>query len=327
MIVLSRLNFLIDEYIEGLIEHSFSDQLDAVQSLIQAIFSEFAPAQIRERRHGGQATVKHSSQGVTQEESPGIAQRTAGASHPGLEGVKTVLQRYIDHIVQHPTVLYCQKSLQRRLTSEVQTFLLAHVTYAEDNQRFSTQRNPGVPPNDDDERPLHNGGLGGLFIIGFAVLPRTIPRVHSRSSSSISSSARRCPAGLQMFLALRARPMWQKTSAATSRACAACTTTNTAPWSETPTSKNLNSVNFPEFHPESRSRARAGVDTWGQEAKRDLLWIADYERGGLQAALDLLAAELGNQQRQTINATKLFINVTDLYGQIYVLKDIGTRTK
>ena len=91
--------------------------------------------------------------------------------------------------------------------------------------------------------------------------------------------------------------------------------------------QNLNSVNFPEFHLKSRSRARASEETWDERAKSNLLWIADYERQGLQVALALLAAELGDAQQPTVEAVKLFINVTDLYGQIYVLRDIGTRTK
>lgn len=90
---------------------------------------------------------------------------------------------------------------------------------------------------------------------------------------------------------------------------------------------NLNSTNFPEFHLETFSYHRAGVEIWDKSAKGDLLWIADYERHGVQTALTLLATELGSLQKHVIDPLKLFINVTDLYGQIYVLRDIGTRTK
>lgn len=42
-------------------------------------------------------------------------------------------------------------------------------------------------------------------------------------------------------------------------------------------------------------------------------------------AMGLLEDELA--QGKMVGALRLFIDVTDLYGQVYLLKDIGTRTR
>jgi hypothetical protein len=71
--------------------------------------------------------------------------------------------------------------------------------------------------------------------------------------------------------------------------------------------------------------------TWDPEeaerAKAELLWIVGYERCGLETALARLEDELGSRDKSTINSIKMFINLTNLYGEIYMLKDIGTHTK
>ncbi|KAK8002567.1 hypothetical protein PG989_002286 [Apiospora arundinis] len=62
-------------------------------------------------------------------------------------------------------------------------------------------------------------------------------------------------------------------------------------------------------------------------AKSELLWIAEYERRGLDAAKSLLASELGGAQSHLMRAFRMFVDVTDLYGQLYVLMDVGARTQ
>lgn len=83
---------------------------------------------------------------------------------------------------------------------------------------------------------------------------------------------------------------------------------------------NLNSMNFPEFV----EQGRYGTKT----AKLNLLWIIEYEKKGLKLALEMLRQELGEdaQGLKDLGAVKMFVKLTNLYGEIYVLRDIGTRT-
>ncbi|KAF2228427.1 hypothetical protein EV356DRAFT_562567 [Viridothelium virens] len=76
---------------------------------------------------------------------------------------------------------------------------------------------------------------------------------------------------------------------------------------------NLNSLDFDEF--------RSDHETDRQ--KRDLLWIADYEFEAVRVSLKRLEEE--GVDEKTINALRLFVNVTDLYGQMYVARDMTAR--
>ncbi|RYP00490.1 hypothetical protein DL765_010905 [Monosporascus sp. GIB2] len=89
---------------------------------------------------------------------------------------------------------------------------------------------------------------------------------------------------------------------------------------------NLNSIDFPEFQqdPVGPTSDKAGKE-FEQVLKAELLWLAEYERRGLDMAVLQLEEELGRTHEQLVDSLKLFIRVTDLYGQIYVQKDIATR--
>jgi hypothetical protein len=84
--------------------------------------------------------------------------------------------------------------------------------------------------------------------------------------------------------------------------------------------QNLNSMNFKEF-----TESKKNSDT---ERKAALWKIAQFERRGLDSAMGMLemACQEKGGQRKT-NVLKMFVDVTDTYGQIYVARDIGTRTK
>lgn len=58
--------------------------------------------------------------------------------------------------------------------------------------------------------------------------------------------------------------------------------------------------------------------------KDELFWLAEYEREALGVAMSKLEGEVN---REVCEALRLFVDVTDLYGQIYIQKDITNRIK
>ena len=74
----------------------------------------------------------------------------------------------------------------------------------------------------------------------------------------------------------------------------------------------MNSVDFEEF------AAAGGMD----EAKRELMGLAEYEREGVERAWRALEGEVKEAVRR---ALRVFVDVTDLYGLIYVQRDIASR--
>lgn len=87
--------------------------------------------------------------------------------------------------------------------------------------------------------------------------------------------------------------------------------------------ENLNSVNFPEF-------ASAGLDksSKSDRARRKALFtVAEYERANMEFGLSKLRELVGEDKRKTrvMEKIQMFCSVTDLYGQIYVARDIASR--
>ena len=84
---------------------------------------------------------------------------------------------------------------------------------------------------------------------------------------------------------------------------------------------NLNSVNFPEFKlglPDDNTTSKSAYE----QRRKDLLTVAQYERRSLSRVVGELEGLL---DEQTMERLRLFIQVTDFYGHIYVARDIGVR--
>ncbi|KAI0173118.1 hypothetical protein GGR52DRAFT_542002 [Hypoxylon sp. FL1284] len=68
-----------------------------------------------------------------------------------------------------------------------------------------------------------------------------------------------------------------------------------------------------------------GPDETRLRRGRALLWIAEYERRGLGTATELLEQELG--PNDVAGALRLVVEWADSYGQVYIVQDVGTRTR
>ena len=79
--------------------------------------------------------------------------------------------------------------------------------------------------------------------------------------------------------------------------------------------RNVNSVNFPEFHQEAQN---ADKDVSEEGIKQALFEIAEYEREWLGLAKGKLEKSVPKRVSD---------DVTDLFGQIYVARDIASRMR
>ncbi|KAI1206322.1 uncharacterized protein F4807DRAFT_463811 [Annulohypoxylon truncatum] len=343
MMVLSILNFLADEYMEGVIEKGFVGNLGEVRNLIQQVFVNNSEA----------PCTNGTSNGIVNGEELSLAEEHSherSGDRASLHDVNKVIRKFVSHILHHPTALSAPRSYQTRLAFELETFLLAHLAHAEDNHRFGHQYGGLYSTNGENGLTANGSGMlngdkaksQGNPIMQYVEPKRTFYN-WVRSTSADHTS---CPFSFVFFNCLiHAFPGPEnadiyasaKTAYLTEDLCrhlaSLCRMYND--WGSLRRDAdecNLNSVNFPEFHSTpllpSQSTGKeecAKVDE--KRVKSELLWIAEYERRGLQTSLALLEEELGSRGKRTVDALKLFVNVTDLYGQIYVLKDVGTRTK
>ncbi|KAM7197579.1 ent-kaurene synthase [Rhypophila sp. PSN 637] len=94
---------------------------------------------------------------------------------------------------------------------------------------------------------------------------------------------------------------------------------------------NLNSVDFPEFDNDNKDSALDAATANINRKRDELFQLAQYERSCLEDAFSRLArceASTGTRNRRKerkMDILRLLWNVTDLWGQMYVLRDLGSR--
>lgn len=356
MMVLSILNFHADEYMEGVVEKHYVDDLNVVRGIVGKIFAGNEDTTCSDTVDGfvGQQSTTLSLNGdachtpqnghCTQAVSSSVHGDEELHGKPRPEDIATVLQNFATKILRHPAVLSRSSPLQAQLASDLETFLLAHITQADDNQRFRRQwatqsatngrAQQEAESNSPDKQPnprlvkqyLHPGRTFYSWV---------------RSTSADHTS---CPFSFVFFNCLvefdglgstgcKSQGSHFLTSARTAYlaedACrhlaSLCRMYNDiGSLARDAEEVSLNSVNFPEFSFKGSGAELAMTTKFS--ARTELLWVAEYERHGLNIALQQLEAVLGSAGGQLMDTLRMFVNVTDLYGQIYLLKDVGTRT-
>ena len=223
--------------------------------------------------------------------------------------VEEVLTGFVNFALQHPKVLASPAPLRRWLAHELQTFLLAHITHMEDCEALSLSADTTTGSVTWSE-------------------PRTTFFNWVRTTSADHTS---CPYSFVFFLCLIGEgsggmAMSMQERYALEDGCrhlaAMCRQYNDlGSVLRDQEEKNLNSVNFPEFDM-AETNGAVTVAELTERKKRDLLAVAEYERRCLSRVLGELEPTLDAKAMEKL---KLLIQVTDLYGQIYVVRDIGIR--
>lgn len=298
LIVLSMLIFQVDEYLESVGEQC-KGRLDEVRAVIQNLFRERTAKSQSDSQNGvsqnGYIANSHPENGHVQN----------GHSHSADEGsellveVKTTLTHLIDWIMNHPKVQASPPTAKKRLSQEITTFLLAHVQQADDNARLF---NPGKTNNNKPEETFFNwvrgtgaentSGIFSLEYFGHLLAPKAGKECFRGAVQKYLFQ------DLGRHLAIVSRQYNDLGSVARDR-----------------DEGNLNSLDFLEFHENKQKNDQAGAE---------LLRIATYERDCIELVVQKLKREVDSGTAKAIEA---FVNATDLFGQVYVMKDLGTRMK
>jgi hypothetical protein len=296
MMVLSMLNYQVDEFMETAVVGELAEEPDSVKSMIRQLFREIK-------------TSLKAEKGVCNA-VPFLAVQANGADNSKLKSIKTILSRYITHILRNPTVLQSPDRLQHWLATELEKFLLTHVTQAADNHRLRSFQSTRGTNLSSSPAPHEQSSLNQTFhnwvrntsadhtSCSFSFIFYVCLVANKRAEIFTTPKVAYVAEDLCHHLASMVRMYNDYGSLKRDRREA-----------------NLNSMDFPEFA-ESKSEMS------------DLMWIAEYERRAVESALGQLRAELEAKGRNEVSiALRLFYNVADLYGLIYVQKDIATRLK
>ncbi|KAH6843334.1 hypothetical protein B0I37DRAFT_418444 [Chaetomium sp. MPI-CAGE-AT-0009] len=287
------------------------------------------------RTHRAEAALKDMLHDWDVESTDQVAR---GNAQPTIANVKPVLRRFVKPF-------------------ELQTFLLAHISHAEDNHKLRAQWGQALAashngngkgnPNGNVNGHIngnsnghsngntngHSNGSNGQA--NGTTTTTTAPAYNNpgrtfyhwvRSTSADHTSTTPSPIPTLSTASTRASYL---TEAAARHLAGLCRMYNDAGSSGRDAyERALNSLNFPEFAPNPTARHhhlpgrnhKRGV----RYPKEELLWLADFERRGLETAVGMLEDEVGDVR--LVGALRLFVRVTALYEQIYVLRDVGTRT-
>ncbi|KAI1454031.1 Copalyl diphosphate synthase [Annulohypoxylon moriforme] len=305
MMIISFLNYQADEFMEAVAGPSYTGNLDGLRNLINGIINSVQGTKIITNgvelpsHLNGEATPN----GSTEEDD-----------------VSAGLTRFIEYVLNHPLVTSASLWSRKSLKWELGTFLRAHVSQTEDNLRFIS--------DNQQSGDVYSSASGTFFqwVRSTSADHTSCPYAFSFVScllSSLLANSEDCfaTAGEKYLAADVCRHL--------ATMCRMYNDYGSVLRDEA--EGNLNSVNFPEFE-EKGVRPEQKV----QRKKEALFKIAEYERNCLDISFKRLEEESKNagggrgpdtqlsySRRMVI--WSMFCDVTDLYGQLYVVRDLASR--
>lgn len=327
MLILSMLNYQI------VVVHL---EEPSIQLLLSTIFDD---CQLR-----GDARRVRSSKNLSPLTPPKVHRNSQNGYTPlesksrklinSLESIIEVLTKYIRHILDCPAVRRSPQSIQQELAVEIYNFLLAHIEHNFDNIRLREHR--GLPKSKFSNFSSLDLPQSSYF-----------KWVHSVGADDTS-----CPFSFQFFACLisppgrkcfeesRARYVSQSLARHLATMCRQYNDSGSAV--RDMDEGNLNSLDFPDFRQRHEdgmmdgSTALTNDGTFGINSspvnpyppdamKSELMGIAEFERACMELALQNLREAVGSPT--TMKALQVFIDTTDVFGQVYAQKDIARRLK
>lgn len=347
MALLSMLNYQVDEYMEAVVQPVYLQRPDLVRSMIYDICAELPKDMITNGGTNGCLNGAGHEQMTDDEDSMN------SDTPEGFDDIKVVLSGYVSHFMNHPSVQKSPEATKKLLRRDLAKFLQAHITQTLDNHRLAFKTADGK------SRIKHDGiEPFWTWVHGTGALHTSCPlsfTFYGCLISDLFGSSLHGPK--QQYLAADLQ----------SHLSAMCRIYNDCGSEKRDRNEcNLNCLDFPEFQDTSNaatsdpattlingkrkhddpqrsaptkrqhsdnaappSNGNTATPTTQIEytilAKQELIDIAQYERRCLETAFSELEAT--GLAAEHVSALRLFIDVTDLYGQLYVARDIGVATR
>ncbi|KAI9886142.1 MAG: hypothetical protein M1823_002045 [Watsoniomyces obsoletus] len=336
MMELSMQTYLVDEYMEGTVARldRDEDQLESIRVLIHMLCDGSDPVPLSGK--------KRPYSDLTEEPREDVQDHSNGAHSPNrdqqeeaseqLPAVWHTLMLYIKATLGHARVRRASRYDQVNLRTELRQYLLAHLVQLEDNERFTGQAAVDAQSTVVFRTPrttYHTWAhtVGAEHISGRMAFAYYACLVGSGSPSSVGRGrATDCfPTVQQKYLAcdlgshvsIMSRLYNDYGSIARDRA-----------------EGNLNSINFPEFHgsPAQNDDDERSVEEQGNaeeaRSKTALLDLARYERQRAQHTTEVLVTSLSEKKSKfKAGAIRLFVRVAELYGDMYVARDLTNKVR
>ncbi|KAF5983386.1 gibberellin cluster-kaurensynthase [Fusarium bulbicola] len=296
MMYLSLLGYQTDEYMEAVAGPAFGD----ISLLHQAI----------------DKIIDNTS--VNSAGTNGTARNRNGHQHKptSIIQVEDTLTRFINSVLNHKDVLRSSSFDQDTLRQELKIFMHAHATQVGDNSRFSQQASSEVFSSPEQSYFQWVNSTGGSHV----ACAYSFAFSNCLMSANLLQGRDAFPSVTQKYLI----------SSIMRHATNMCRMYNDfGSIARDDAERNVNSMHFPEFG------VCKGTSQSLDDRKKRLSEVARYEQGCLDRALEALERQsrdnagdcAGSAEGRKLKIVKLFCDVTDLYDQLYVIKDLSSSMK
>lgn len=287
MMAISVLIYQLDEYMEAVIGTQFRTRFNEVRDVVFSIFQRLEVKDLDRERE-------------LQRDNWEIKTMRPGE----IQNVRQTLTKFVLYTLRHPRMQNVSDYDKRFLRTSAKAFLLGHITQVEDNYRLFQNKDQS-----------HGGARHSSPRSSFFNWVRTIGTDHVSCSYGFASFLCLLEKGGDCFRSVEAKYVAQDFCQHLGTMCRMYNDYGSARRDRQ--EKNLNCLDFPEF--------QAGDLCENEESQKQKLFrLASYER----KCMDLSLTELGKVCERTLyQSIRMFCNVTDMYGQMYVIRDLTPHTK
>ncbi|KAG6175593.1 hypothetical protein E4U27_006053 [Claviceps purpurea] len=307
MMMLSLLGYQTDEFIEA-VAGPASGQSKRLHSVIDQIFEGIHNKGLSLTKNGNMdCDTPNALENISNQ-----SQNIHDSSSLAIECVEISLTKFVKYVTNHESVCRSSSWDREQLVQECRAFLHAHATQLEDNARFASQKTGDIL--DSPAQTYYNWvrTTGGNHV----ACAYSLAFSNCLVSANIGHGKEVYPTVVQKYL---------------SNAIARHLTTMCRIYNDVGSilrdsdERNVNSIHFPEFS-----------DCVGQEGrKKCLTQLGEYEHACLNLALHKLSQETSRHQTASridfdsrkFSILRLFCDVTDLYDQLYVIRDLSSAIK
>lgn len=325
MVLLSLLNFQVDEYMESVVARIPQDGISQLMDLLK----QQSKSASMSATNGNHNLTNRSSHAVA---NPSTDLETYKQVHEAFNA----LSRFMQHVTQHWSLTCSPFSVQQEMALEIYNFIAAHSEHNRANAVLATRKTNGTPDTTSPQPPQEQTYI--QWVRGPASDDTSCPFSFLFFACLISK------AGTHVFAGARVQYFAKSLCRCLATMCRMYNDYGSA--TRDAEEGNLNSLDFPSFRDvDYRKNGVGGTDSAsngnavGQPvmtnggrnghagasispAKDSLMALAEFERAGMELAKESLRAVVSQHVMEQL---QVFIDVTDSFGQVYVQKDIASR--
>lgn len=300
MMQISMLNFQADEYIEMVVPQCKPHEVSTIQKYLKERLEE---------------PLEDASKADVRPAKRHRAVHGNGASAESVQPILETLSKYIDGVLDRPHIRQASRASREQVLQEMKGYLEAQIMSVGAKSR---RGQPGAYSSFFDW--VHTSGARDTSCpFSFAYYLCLVNHVSDTSTSTLMVNGRN-GSRERHSVSFEAEYLLRGFCNSLARICRMYNDYGSI--RRDCEEDNLNSVDFYFEHQVEVTNGHQSLVE--DDAKRAIWSIAALEREYMDRAFEKLRNHLAPKLH---DAVQVFLNVTDLFGQIYVAQDIGTRTK